>query len=628
MALTYGYFNSVNGDRKYDAETMSSYFSGIISKGVLQNYADKFQVLATNSLTVQVSTGKAYFTNGQWVENDAIINLNLDIASSLLSRIDRIVLRKDNSGNSRNVSVVIKQGTPASTPTAPALTNNEYVEELSLCQILIGAGVTRVTQANITDERPNNTLCGFTHQLFDQVETTDIFAQYDTAFNEWFSTIKETLATATLIRQYTSSYTTATQDQTVIPINISQFNINLDILNVFINGLKLIQDIDYTKSETTITLTLGVDAGTQIEFEVFKSIDGSDAETVVNQVVQLQSKIDSLNEYTYYCNGNNDNKLLTELCSNFLESTGVYNSLNRLTIYVVGKFGIDTSAIFDGEEGLTYSTAFVNNTSDKELCLDFANCDSISANGAFMYAQNVTIKNLILLHSNKVADVDIYSLSGFNAKFIDCCVLGQYNGGTCSALNLNTSDAINCKVDIVSAGIISGISGTDAIVNNCHVIAASTGGSAYGMNATSSRAINSTFEGITSATDSATSGNGALCCGTYTNCSFIGKGGLKGHGFYLRTNNLACISNCVFRGYTGNSTTGLGVGLITATGDANTVILHGINCNQVALTGYSQTGAMTIDGGYGVYDGLFYTAPTIYNNSNVVSHGSFNRNRV
>ena len=355
MALTYGYFNSVNGDRKYDAETMSSYFSGIISKGVLQNYADKFQVLATNSLTVQVSTGKAYFTNGQWVENDAIINLNLDIASSLLSRIDRIVLRKDNSGNSRNVSVVIKQGTPASTPTAPALTNNEYVEELSLCQILIGAGVTRVTQANITDERPNNTLCGFTHQLFDQVETTDIFAQYDTAFNEWFSTIKETLATATLIRQYTSSYTTATQDQTVIPINISQFNINLDILNVFINGLKLIQDIDYTKSETTITLTLGVDAGTQIEFEVFKSIDGSDAETVVNQVVQLQSKIDSLNEYTYYCNGNNDNKLLTELCSNFLESTGVYNSLNRLTIYVVGKFGIDTSAIFDGEEGLTYS---------------------------------------------------------------------------------------------------------------------------------------------------------------------------------------------------------------------------------------------------------------------------------
>ena len=108
MALNYGYFNSVGGDRKYDAETMSSYFSGIISKGVLQNYANKFQVLAGSGMTVRVSTGKAYFTNGQWVENDAIINLTLDISSSLLSRIDRIVLRRDNSDSARNVSIVIK----------------------------------------------------------------------------------------------------------------------------------------------------------------------------------------------------------------------------------------------------------------------------------------------------------------------------------------------------------------------------------------------------------------------------------------------------------------------------------------------------------------------------------------
>lgn len=628
MALNYGYFNSVGGDRKYDAETMSSYFSGIISKGVLQNYANKFQVLAGSGMTVRVSTGKAYFTNGQWVENDAIINLTLDISSSLLSRIDRIVLRRDNSDSARNVSIVIKQGTPASNPTAPALTSTEYVEELSLCQILIGPNVTSISQSNITDERPNNSLCGFTHQLFEQVDTTDIFAQYDTAFNDWFTDIKETLSTVTLMRQYTNAYITETQDQTLIPIGISQFNINLDILNVFINGLKLVQGIDYTKSESEITLALGVDVGTQIEFEVFKSVDGSEAESVIDQVEELQNGVAKIDKFTYYCNGENDNKLLTEICEGFLESTGVYNNLSKLTIDVVGKFGVDSSVLYDGEEGSTYSMAVVNATTDKNLCLNFDKCDIIAAKGAFMYAQNITVKDLAIVHSNNVADSDMYSLSGFNATFIDCAVIGQYNGGTCSAMNLNTSKALNCTIDVVSAGLIYGFSGSNAIMDNCKVTVKSTALSAYGTGATSSRANNCNFKGITASTATDASGNGGIGGGDFSNCLFEGLGGLKGHGFYMRAGYLVNVSNCVFRGYTTDSTSGLGVGFITAAGDASTVILHGINCNQVAVTGYSQTASMNIAGGHGVYDGLFYTAPTIYDTANVVSHGSYNRNRV
>ena len=628
MSLTYGYFNSINGDRKYTAETMSKYFSGIISKGVLQNYADKFQVFASSGLTVQVKTGKAYFTNGQWVENDAIINLTLEPASVSLSRIDRIVLRRDNSSEARNVSLMIKKGTPASSPTAPVLETSEFVEELSLCQILIGPNVTSIAQTNITDERPNNTLCGFTHQLFDQVDTTDIFAQYDVAFNTWFKGVKETLATATLIRQYTSSYKTETQDQTVIPINISQFNIELDILNVFINGLKLIQDVDYTKSESTITLALGVDAGTQIEFEVFKSIDGSEAETVINQVVQLQSDVTKIKKYTYYCNGANDNKLLTELCEEYLESTGIYNNHSKLTIDVVGQFGVDSSILYDGEEGKIYSLSIVNATNNKELCLDFAHCDKITAIGGFMYAQGVTVRNLSVKHANSVSDSDIYTLSGFNATFENCNVTGQYNGGTCSAMNLTSSKAINCTIDVISAGLVSGFSGSNAIMDNCTVTVKSTALSAYGMNATGSRANNCNFKGITVSTDTTASGNGGVGGGTFSNCLFEGLGGLKGHGFYLRADYLANVNNCVFRGYTSDSANGLGVGFITAAGDGSTVILHGINCNQVAATGYSQTASMNIAGGYGVYDGMFYTAPTIYNSANVVSHGAYNRNRV
>ena len=38
MAIRGGYYNSLNGDRKYNAETMSQYFAGLYKRGVLQNY--------------------------------------------------------------------------------------------------------------------------------------------------------------------------------------------------------------------------------------------------------------------------------------------------------------------------------------------------------------------------------------------------------------------------------------------------------------------------------------------------------------------------------------------------------------------------------------------------------------
>ena len=286
LALTYGYFNSVNGDRKYDAETMSKYFSGIISRGVLQNYGNSFQVFKNSGMIINVSTGKAYFSNGQWVENDAIISLNLDAASVSLPRIDRIVLRKNTAEEGRNVSLVIKKGIPSSSPVVPSLENTDYVEEMSLCQIYVGANVSEIVQANITDERSNSALCGFTHQLFDQVDTTEIFAQYDDAFNTWFNDVKENFRSATLVRQYTSNYTTQTANETIIPINIPQFNINLDILNVYINGLKLVETVDYTKTMTQITLILPVYTGTQIEFEVFKSVNTEGAETIVEELAE------------------------------------------------------------------------------------------------------------------------------------------------------------------------------------------------------------------------------------------------------------------------------------------------------------------------------------------------------
>ncbi len=628
MAIDYGYFDSINSDRLYDADTMSRYFTGIISRGVVQTMGGGLQVKPVEEMTVAVSSGKAFFTNGKWVNNTSDYPIVISEASEILPRIDRIVLRCDNHDYARDVKLVLKTGIPAETPVAPELeTGDVMVEEMSLCQIYVAPEVTEITQADITDERPDEELCGFLHQLFDNIDTADIFAQYDAAFNEWFADVKQTLSTMTLMQQYTSSYTTAVQDQTEIPINIPQYNMAVDILNVYINGLKLIQGIDYAKYADHVVLTKPVDVDTQIEFEIFKSVDGSAAESVVSQVTDLQNETAKIKKYDYYCNGVNDNKLLTDLCENYLNGTGVFNTHSKLTINIIGKFGIDTAVLYDGEENKIYSMAIVNRGA-KEINLDFAKCDVINANGGLLYAENATVRNLTVKHGNKNLDVDIYTLSGFNATFENCTITGNYTGGECTAIYLNNSKSINCKINVSNNGAMYGISGVNARMDNCDVSAASTGVSAYGTSGTNNRAVNCNFSGTTGSAATDASGNGGIGGGTFTNCVFTGFGGLKGHGFFLRDSNTATMTNCVFRGYTKSSTNGTAVGFVTAAADGNTVILHGINCNQVAVDGYTQLASMHITGGYGVYDGLFYTSPTIYNAENVVSHGAFNRNRA
>lgn len=288
MAITCGYFNSKGGDRKYNSDTMSKYFRGLITKGVLQNFTGKFQVVSLASMAVTVKPGRAYFSDGKWMESDSDITIQIDNSEVTMDRIDRIVLRKDSSEPIRTCTVIVKKGTPASDPVPPELETSDYIEELSLCQIHVGKLAESLTQSNITDERPDNNVCGFVHGLIEQLDTTAMFIQYTDAFNRWFDGIKETLATSTLIRQYTSHYITKESSETTIPIQIPQYVMGLDILNVFVNGMKLVNSVEYVKNADTITLVKPLEAGQTVDFEVFKSVDGSDAETVVQQVYELQ----------------------------------------------------------------------------------------------------------------------------------------------------------------------------------------------------------------------------------------------------------------------------------------------------------------------------------------------------
>lgn len=293
MAINSYYFNAIMSsdgtyDRTYTAKDFTNYLNLLVGNGVFPNPSTQLQVEASTGMNVVVNAGSGWI-NGHKVENTADLILSVDASDVVLSRIDRVVLYLDNTA--REMGIKVLKGTAATTPVAPTLTRTEDRYELCLAEITVNKQVTSITGTDIKDTRLDSSVCGIVAGLIQQVDTTTLYNQYDSSFNEWFSDVKTELATATLIRQYTSSYTSVADD-TIIPINISVYNQNLDVLNVYTNGMKLIKNVDYViNSNDSITLTGVLLTGNTIEFEVLKSIDGSDAESIVDLVYQLQTEL-------------------------------------------------------------------------------------------------------------------------------------------------------------------------------------------------------------------------------------------------------------------------------------------------------------------------------------------------
>lgn len=171
--ITYGFFNSVNGDRKYNADQISNYFKGLISNGVFQNVGNAFIVTANSDMSVNIGSGKAYI-NGKWIDNDNSFNLSIDSADTAYDRIDTIVIRLDYS--ERKIGIKILKGTASASPSAVTISRDNTLYDLKLAEIRVKANATKITTANITDYRMSN-VCGFVTGIITQVDTSKLFLQ-------------------------------------------------------------------------------------------------------------------------------------------------------------------------------------------------------------------------------------------------------------------------------------------------------------------------------------------------------------------------------------------------------------------------------------------------------------------
>lgn len=260
--LSSGFFNSVSADRPYNAESFNTFFEGLISKdGIFENVGNKFTVSVGSGLTLNIASGKA-LVNNCWVRNTAVETITLDAAHSLFSRYDMITLRWDNS--TRTVTLEKTTGTPASVPTKPdpIRTSNQY--EIVLAYVLVRPNATAISQGNITDCRYDSELCGTVTGLIKQVNIDTLYAQFASQFqalsnqmeeweqtqqesyNTWFNTLTEDLVVnAGLSRSIANFKTTRADGTQYIDVPTSLGYSTGDILEVYVNGLLLIEGSDY-----------------------------------------------------------------------------------------------------------------------------------------------------------------------------------------------------------------------------------------------------------------------------------------------------------------------------------------------------------------------------------------------
>lgn len=192
MAFSYGFYNSLNGDRKYDSEDLSRMFDGIIYDGVIGAVGDTFAVKAGTGNTVNVSSGRAWF-NHTWTYNDAPMPISCGSAAVLLDRYDAIVLEVNAASDVRKNSIKVVTGTEASKPVKPTMENTEFVHQYPLAYILRKAGSSSISQSQI-ENAVGTEACPICTGVLKSLNVEQMMAQWEAQFDEWFQSAKDTLS--------------------------------------------------------------------------------------------------------------------------------------------------------------------------------------------------------------------------------------------------------------------------------------------------------------------------------------------------------------------------------------------------------------------------------------------------
>ena len=186
-----GFFDSVNGDRKYYASDMVMPYTRLVTEGIYgKNNSDEkatdFLVSKNpeNAQQVIVSKGMGLLA-GRWFELEQDLPINIEQNTTLSPRIDSIIISCDNSNSGRKVSIDYRLGSGG---THPALISSDTVKELRICDITVASnssgGAITISDTRATSE------CPIIVGLIKELDAEDFLNQFKNTYNTWYAQVQ------------------------------------------------------------------------------------------------------------------------------------------------------------------------------------------------------------------------------------------------------------------------------------------------------------------------------------------------------------------------------------------------------------------------------------------------------
>lgn len=315
IVINSGFFPAVNEDRTYSAEDMTRPYRRLVSNGIFATPEGEpstdFQVLANgNNLQLTVKAGEGIFGYKWAYSVDKTFNVPANTA--VLPRIDSIIIQVNKAQAIRATSLVLRTGTPASSPVPPALNVGSNYAEYRIANVYVAPNVTRITQGNVTDLR-GSAECPWITSLLYQVDTSVLFKQWQDAYQRFYdgstesfenyfieqkdnwetfleSLTDELSVNMTVVKLHGISV--APEGATSVPLGVSSYNPATDVLEVFVNGVKLSEDM-YAVDGSNLLFKAPMLGGQVVNTVVLKSVISGDLETIESLVTSLDAKVDA-----------------------------------------------------------------------------------------------------------------------------------------------------------------------------------------------------------------------------------------------------------------------------------------------------------------------------------------------
>lgn len=313
-----GFFDAINNDRTYSADDMNRPYKRLVSDGVFpaprtHGASTDFQVTSAGGMVITVNKGEGIF-GSKWFQNETVIPITIPENNDIHPRIDSVIIQVDNRSSGRTGNIIYRTGTPAFNPAAPDLNTAANLYEYRVANIYVLAGTTAVDSSDIVDLRGSDS-CPWTTGTIKQVDTSVLWQQFQTAYqnqfnsynqqfqtytanqrqawNDFLSTLTDELTVSTNLIMLTSHYD-ATGTTGVVPINIAAYDSTTDVLLVFIDGELAVGKYTLRQDSVSISLTDSIGIGDYVDFIVFHSVIAAD---IASTLSTIQALSDDLSDY-------------------------------------------------------------------------------------------------------------------------------------------------------------------------------------------------------------------------------------------------------------------------------------------------------------------------------------------